>query len=163
MNQIPVHTPEYLLLSQLSSILTPTYSLLLRSDNLFILLFLFNGYIHTLGRARKSYWTGFLFTHKAGNFGTTAKVNKQKRGMQEPIKTEVDIQELKLGFTEPNPSSRPNTKVRCSMCMKRQAIRFSVNIASRLAWCTCASLQKSPEISLNRMIWVKAYTKSYSV
>ena len=83
--------------------------------------------------------------------------------MQEPIKTEVNIQELRLGFTEPNHSSRPNTKARCSMCVKRQAIRFSVNIASRLVWCGCAPLQKSPEISLNWMIWVKTYTKNYSV
>ena len=82
---------------------------------------------------------------------------------QEPIKTEVDIQELKLGFTEPNHSSRPNTKAGCSMSVKRQAIRFSVNIASRLVLCGCAPLQKSPEISLNWMIWVKAYTKNYSV
>lgn len=84
--------------------------------------------------------------------------------MQEPIKTEVDIQELKLGFAEPNHSSQPNTKARYSMCVKRKfSIRLSVNIASRLAWCSCVPLQKSPEISLNWMIWVKAYTKSYSV
>ena len=83
--------------------------------------------------------------------------------MQEPIKTVVDIQELKLGFTEPNHRSLANTKARCSMCVKRKAIRFSVNIASRLAWFSCALLQKSPEISLNWMIWVKAYTTRYDV